>query len=149
MEKKSSSFIGWFINMIFVCIFTIGAFKSSNNIGIFVMITFFCFYLSILFLFKKIIITEETTTLKWYWTNKLIWEINNNEIEKINATYYSDSTFRSKTLYFNQKKGTKHKTYIYGTTIEDIAKLYLKRNKTPFYIEKNGKFEKYKLPKYN
>jgi len=135
--------------MIFVLIFTIEAFKSSNYIGIFVMITIICFYISILFLFKQISICEDKTTLKWYWTNKVIWEINNNEIEAIRTTCYSDSIIRSKKLYFNLKNGTKHKAYIYGTTIEDIAKLFLEINKVPFYIEKNGKFKLYKLPEYN
>ena len=102
-----------------------------------------------LFLLKKIVITEDTTTLKWYWFNKVIWELNNNEIESIKATYFSDTSYRSKKMYFKLRNGIEHQAYIYGTSIEAIAKLYLIKNKPPFFIEKNGKFELYEIPNYN
>ena len=148
IDKKSSSIIGWFIMVIVMVFYTSLAFKSNYYFGIFVMLAFICFSFYTLFSFKRIIITEDLTTLKWLWTNKVIWEFENSEIETIKATYFADVKYRSKKLFFKLKNGSNYKTNIQWTTLDEIAKIYFIKNKTTLFVKINGKFEKYKIPTY-
>lgn len=140
--NSSSIWVSIFIVIILTTLILISFWKDFELIAVLSSL-FLIGILIMTSLIEKAILNEKGITVCRYWTKKVLWECKYDDINRVNANYFSDTFYRSKTFIIIMKNGQVKKLILAHVMVERIAKIFLIYG-IPFFIKKNEKNVPYK-----
>lgn len=134
------------ISILFISIVSIllilSILKDEKGLSVIFLIIFFVLFYSLLRVKTTIFYENHISQIK-FWIKKEIWNCKYEEVRKVNITYFSDTSYRSKQIHFYLNDRQIKKIIILNIQMDELFKKVFERKKIPVYIEKNDTFVLY------